>query len=107
MHEYAPHITAIQQAARNGHRPHQLLHILLNHIEPAYPGHTRIIPIERCLMHAFAIPLHTVRDIEQWQGFSPRGNWTDHDVNELLDPWIRQYLEQCQKGLSGISRGRH
>lgn len=88
------HVIAAQKAARNGDRPHEILKLLLARVEPRWPGRIPFIGIERCLMKAFAIPLRAARDIETWNGWSGRGDASDQEIDDVLEPWIAQYLEQ-------------
>ncbi len=86
-------VALLQQQARMGTRPHELLHLLHRHIAPKWAGHIPLVSMEKSLMHAFGIPLPDVRCIEMWCRWGP-GDATDDDIDRLLSPWIERYLQQ-------------
>jgi hypothetical protein len=81
-----------QAAARRGHAPHEIVRLLQVALVATY-GAMYLIRLEVCLRYAFDIPLRDVRNIEDWQGFERSGTMNDHELDELLQPWIHGYLE--------------
>jgi hypothetical protein len=85
------HVLAIQQAASNGMKPHEIVALLLNRLRSERNGPVSVVEVEYLLMKGFNIPLRVLRDIEPWRGFSDDGIITDIDIDVLLGPWIAQY----------------
>jgi len=84
-------VIAAQNAARAGKSFHEILALLRANVEPSWPGHVPFVAIEWCLIHAFDMPLRDGRDIERWNGFSDRGDWTDADIDDHFAPWLIRY----------------
>lgn len=91
LHEY---VVAAQEAARTGKLPHMIVRMLKERFQQQWPDRPYIVPIEHCMVHAFNIPLRTVRDIEEWRGLSSQGHMHDRDLDILLAPWIQQFLQR-------------
>ncbi len=89
-------IAIAQQAALSGQPPHAILQLVFTQIAPRYPGHIPWIDLEWCLVKAFNVPLRVARDIEGWTGIFPNGIFSNHDIDVVLEPWIRRYRESCE-----------
>lgn len=87
-------ISLAQSAAVAGQKPHKIALLVLTYLQQRWPMHSPIILLECSLMKAFGIPLRVVRDIEEWRSVSDTGTLSDQDIDELLRPWVLQFLQR-------------